>query len=179
VSEPTAAELEWVAGYVSIATELAAEAEADRFPPSIDELDSLWAVWLQDGRPEDANDMVQVIGFAFGQRLVEELGMRWVVASDELGTEIALHHPLRDTLMYPVNLVAKGWKSRETGFRRPIYDELRARLRQRRARVRRDAALDRIQLWSAVCAGSAAPVVAAQLPWRFSGGSEREPGSAA
>jgi hypothetical protein len=72
--------------------------------------------------------MVHVVGLAFGQRLVDDLGMRWVVASDEYGTEMAVHHPLGDTLVYPANLVAKRWESRETGFLRPLYDGVRARL---------------------------------------------------
>jgi|tagenome__1003787_1003787.scaffolds.fasta_scaffold18596224_1 hypothetical protein len=46
-----------------------------------------------------------------------------------LGTELAVHHPRGDTLLYPANLLAKRWESRDTGFLRPIYDDVTVRLR--------------------------------------------------
>jgi hypothetical protein len=56
--------------------------------------------------------------------------MRWVPATDDHGTEMAVHHTSGDTVMYPANLVAKRWESRQTGFLRPIYDDVTARLAQ-------------------------------------------------
>jgi hypothetical protein len=96
--------------------------------PQLAELDAMWADWLKDGTPEDANAMINTIGLGFGQRLVDDLGMRWVIATDSYGTEMAVHHPFQDTLLYPANLVAKRWESRQSGFLRPIYDDLAARL---------------------------------------------------
>jgi hypothetical protein len=123
IEEPNEAELEWIGAYVAMAGELAGR------PPSVDDLDALWAAWLEDSAaPEDANDVVHAIGLTFGQRLVDDLGMRWTVVTDEHGTEIAAHHPNGDMLVFPANLVAKRWETRETGFLRPIYDEVAGRL---------------------------------------------------
>jgi Domain of unknown function (DUF3806) len=125
IEEPNAAELQWIAGYVDLATQLA-ETEA---LPTIDELDRLWARWLNGSpQPEEANDVVHAVGLAFGQRLVDDLGMRWAVVTDEYGTEMAAYEPLGDTLVFPANLVAKRWESKQTDFLRPISDEVAARL---------------------------------------------------
>lgn len=123
--DPNQSELDWVADHVAVATRLI---DGD---PDVDALDALWAAWLPDAPPEQANDMVHIVGLTFGQRLVDELGMRWVVATDQHGTEMALHHPQGNALLHPVNVVVKRWESRETGFLRPIYDEV--------ARITRDA----------------------------------------
>jgi len=132
LSEPNQSELDWLAAHVALAAKLTGGEEGQQSAPGIDELDALWSSWLPDAAPEQVNDMVNIIGLAFGQRLVDDLGMRWVVATDAHGTEIAVHHATGDALMYPPNLVAKRWESRETGFLRPIYDDLAARLPQMR-----------------------------------------------
>ena len=53
---------------------------------------------------------------------MEAAGFRWVVATDKYGCEMALLAlPGRgDVLVYPSNLVAKRWQSRETGFLVPL-----------------------------------------------------------
>lgn len=135
IEDPNRAESEWVAAHVGMAADLAAGfAGAGAIPPTVDELDALWAAWLaESGRAEEANDVINAVGLAFGQRLVEDLGMRWVVVTDELGTEMAVHEPLGDVLVFPANLVAKRWESGQTGFLRPVFDEVAARLNDLRA----------------------------------------------
>jgi hypothetical protein len=58
------------------------------------------------------------VGIAFGQVLVDKVGLQWVVATDEYGTEFAVHGlPNRgDVLVYPANFVAKRWERRESNF---------------------------------------------------------------
>src|SRR3954447_4686077 len=119
LSEPNQSELDWVAEHVAVAVKHTQGG-------GIDELDAMWADWLQDGVPEDANTMINIIGLGFGQRLVDDLGTRWVVATDSYGTEMAVHHAFQDTLIYPANLVAKRLESRQAGLIRPIYDDVAA-----------------------------------------------------
>ena len=83
-------------------------------------LDRAWAAWMTTGETdtEVVNAVINRVGMAFGQFLVEDLGLSWVIASDELGTDLALHRdPGRsDVLIYPANFVAKRWERRETIF---------------------------------------------------------------
>ena len=135
IESPNEAEVEWLAAYVEMAPGMAAEwLGAAAAPLEVDDLDALWAAWLAASAPAgDANDVVHAVGLAFGQRLVDDLGMRWVVITDELGTEIAVHAQPGDVLVFPANLVAKRWESRATGFLRPVYDEISARIEALRA----------------------------------------------
>jgi hypothetical protein len=73
----------------------------------VDELDALWAASLAEPDPViDTNTLINAVGLAFGQHLVDRLGVRWVVVTDECGTEAA-HEPRGDLLMFPPNLVGK------------------------------------------------------------------------
>jgi hypothetical protein len=132
IEDPNRAELEWVAAHVELAANLAAgHSGAGVSLPTVEDLDALWAAWLaESGRAEEANDIINAVGLAFGQRLVEDLGMRWAVLTDDLGSEMAVHEPLCDLL--PANLVAKRWESHETGFLRPVFDEVAARVKDLR-----------------------------------------------
>jgi len=126
---PNEAELKWIREHVEATDDFAAQFGITDQRPSVDELDALWAAWLQIGVAEDANAVVLMIGLSFGQHLVDDFGLDWVVVSDEHGTEMAVHREEGDVLVFPPNLVAKRWETRQTGFLRPVYDEV-ARLMQ-------------------------------------------------
>ena len=137
VSAPTEAELQWLEANHEIARALADAvglAGVDVLEPA--NLDRVFAAWLEQWQalPEedrdDPNPYINGVGIAFGQALVDRLGMRWVVASDEEGTELAVYRDPGDVLVYPPNLVAKRFVERETGFLEPLFDELEARLRE-------------------------------------------------
>ena len=72
-------------------------------------------------RPADgnyANAVINAIGIAFGQYLVDTLGFQWCTVSDSHGQELAVV-ALPDTakvLVFPPNLVAKRWESGTTDF---------------------------------------------------------------
>jgi hypothetical protein len=75
--------------------------------------------WLEQPEQdrEDPNPFINAIGSAFGQALVDALGLEWAVVSDEHGTEIAVHGQPGDILVFPPNLVAKRFARRATrGF---------------------------------------------------------------
>jgi hypothetical protein len=86
--------------------------------PTLAALDTVWTTFggaLRESG-DDPNAIINMIGLAFGQVLVDRLGLAWVVATDEHGTEIALHGELGDLLVYPTNLVGKRWASGEDKF---------------------------------------------------------------
>lgn len=111
-----AAEQEWVATNV---------AEAKRMLDgnlSPETLDDLWAALLRD-EPADPNPAINMVGLAFGQLLVEGLGLSWVALTDENGTEIAVRGRGNFTV-FPTNFIAKRYAERETNFIAPAYHEM-------------------------------------------------------
>jgi hypothetical protein len=127
ITGPTEAERAWIAGYVEAAGDLAARLVPDTATPlSVDDLDAVWAAWLAtDPPPAEANGVVHAVGLAFGQLLVDELGMHWVVVAEEDGIEAAVQdRPGSETLLFPASFVAEFWPTRATGILRPARDEL-------------------------------------------------------
>jgi hypothetical protein len=121
------AEREWLASCIGYAGQLVAAyspADASR-PLDAAALDRTWAAYLATGDTDTdrVNGVINSIGFAFGQLLVDAVGFAWVVATDQYGTEMALLAlPGKgDVLVYPTNMVAKRWQSRETDFLVPLF----------------------------------------------------------
>ena len=109
--------------------------DTSEMPPSIASLDAAVAAWFADhadDRP-DVNDLVSAVGIAFGHHVAKATGLTWVMATDEAGTEIALHGDPGDVLVHPTNLVAKRVVANERGFLQPRFTELVARVGEVRA----------------------------------------------
>src|SRR5256885_9346319 len=77
-------------------------------PLTLAALDRAFTAWLNSSSAADgavANEIVNYVGVAFGQQLVDGLGLRWVIATDENGSEAAVYglpgHG--DALIYPTN----------------------------------------------------------------------------
>jgi hypothetical protein len=72
------------------------------------------------------NAVINYVGIAFGQALVDGIGFSWVIATDDQGSELAVHgFPGRgDVLVYPANFVAKRWERRETNFLEKAYQQI-------------------------------------------------------
>jgi hypothetical protein len=118
---PTDKELAWLAGNLAKATAMAAKYGGDAeglARPTLGGLDRLWAAWSDALRTaeKDPNPLIMMVGVALGQHLVDALGLAWVIATDEYGTELAVHGEVGDALVYPCNLVAKRWEAGETEF---------------------------------------------------------------
>ena len=101
------AEATWIAGLI--------QSLNDRGIYDLDALSEFFATqkeaWLAlpaDERP-DPNPLINSVGATVGDHLVAELGMEWVVASDEHGVEAAVVGQPGDVLVYPMNAVAKRW----------------------------------------------------------------------
>jgi hypothetical protein len=82
-----------------------------------------------DAESEDPNPVINAFGIAFGQYLVDQLQMTWVVASDQHGTEMAVHGQPGDILVYPPNLVAKRYTARETVFFAALFTEFQSQIK--------------------------------------------------
>src|SRR5205814_7191495 len=90
-------------------------------------LDTAFAAWMavNESDADVINAIINQVGIAFGQFLVDGLPLRWVIASDKQGSDLAIYGlPGKgDVLVYPANLVAKRWERRETGFLENCYQE--------------------------------------------------------
>jgi uncharacterized protein DUF3806 len=116
---------------------VAAFSPADSGSRTLAALDRAFAAWLDSGAAvAEINAIINCVGIAFGQALVDGLGLKWVIATDEHGTDLAVYGlPNRgDVLVYPANFVAKRWERRETNFLQEAYrqvaEDVRAITRQ-------------------------------------------------
>jgi Domain of unknown function (DUF3806) len=122
ISELTDSERTWISAQLEGAIRF-----IDRFSPhdagqplSLAGLDRAFAAWIASG-PTDVqaiNETINFVGIAFGRRLVEDVGLKWVIATDQYGSDLAVHGlpGTGDVLIYPANFVAKRWERRETNF---------------------------------------------------------------
>jgi hypothetical protein len=50
---------------------------------------------------------LQCLGTVFGDALVEEMGMEWIIVEDEHGREPALRHAEANLIVYPITMISK------------------------------------------------------------------------
>ncbi len=114
------AEKRWMAGHQMRALMLgrAHGDPATATQPSFEALDRAWvaegALLRESGG--DPNPLIQALGLALGQHLVDHHKLSWCVATDPIGTEVACYGKTGDVLVYPLNLVAKRWQRSEGAF---------------------------------------------------------------
>jgi hypothetical protein len=126
------AERTWIAGNQQVVRSFATDCGVltDEFAP-LDPpvLDAAWAAWLEMHLrgEEDPNSIINAFGMAFGQVLVDRLGLRWKIVSDAV-TEIALHGQPGDIVIYPQNLVARRYIARSTRFFAELATEMEGSL---------------------------------------------------
>lgn len=98
-------------------------------PIDLNALDEAFAAWMASSsakEPCNANAAINCVGMAFGQSLVDGLGLKWVIATDDYGTDLAVYGlpGTGDVLVYPANFVAKRWERRETNFLAKSYRQI-------------------------------------------------------
>jgi hypothetical protein len=121
IGELNPAETAWINDNIAAAR---AAITASGYPLADDEivgpaaLDAAWAVWLGQWKEgeEDPNPAINQFGHAFGQYLVERLGMVWKMVDDEYGTDAAVVREPGNIVIVPANLVAKRFESRTSPF---------------------------------------------------------------
>jgi hypothetical protein len=128
--EITPTEASWIAARLSDAAHLCAVSGVESLTPEL--LDGAWTAGLSDPASGDANFLINAIGIAFGQVLVDRLGFRWVIATDDYGTDLAVvaAEGNGDVLVYPANFVAKRFETRSTGFLAESIGLIAAELRR-------------------------------------------------
>ena len=128
------AEREWVAACIAGAESLVAEYCPTQTgqPLTAKLLDETFAGWLttNDSDTERVNNVINSIGMAFGQLLVDQVGFKWVVVTDEFGCDMGvLALPgSGDVLVCPTHVVAKRWESRETSFLEPMLSAVQTQI---------------------------------------------------
>jgi hypothetical protein len=121
----------WVAAQVAAASQFVAKFSSSDFgrPLTLAALDRAFAVWIASS-PTDmnlVNQAINCVGIAFGSFLVDGLQLKWVIATDEHGSDLAVHGlPGRgDVLVYPANFVAKRWERRTANFLENSYARIK------------------------------------------------------
>jgi hypothetical protein len=138
ISELREDEVGWVKTQLETAMKLVKDfSPADSAQPlTLAALDRAYAAWSASNPTEGdlINATINCVGVAFGQILLDGvgLGLRWVIATDEYGTELAVYGlPNRgDVLVYPANFVAKRWERRETNFLEEAYQAIESDIRR-------------------------------------------------
>lgn len=102
-------------------------------PLSVGALDRALAAWLgrEVSEPAEATAAIHAVGVAFGQSLVQGLGMRWVAVVDQRGSELAVHGlPGRgDVTIFPSHLVATRYQQGHPHFLVRSYHQIASHLR--------------------------------------------------
>jgi hypothetical protein len=121
------AEVKWIASRIEGAKLLISQYSPGDVgqPINASVLDRAYARWLAstETNSDRINDVLNAVGVAFGQLLVDEIGFQWVVVTDQFGTDMGIRAlPGKgDVLVTPTNMVAKRWETRETGFLAPLH----------------------------------------------------------
>ncbi len=101
--------------------------------PTLEALDDAWAAWLAEWERFDPNHIINAVGVVIGEHLIAALGLTWLVATDERGTELAVHGEPNNVLVFPANLVGKRFEGRKTGFIAPLLEQIVTDVRRVRA----------------------------------------------
>ena len=125
IEEPNQAEKDWIEENLARARELVGKTE--EMAIELEDLDDAFSRWLDahDPQKEDPNPFINAFGIAFGQHLVNQLGLKWVVVIDDQGTEIAVHGQPGDVLVFPPNFVSKRYLAKQKNFFSSFYPEMR------------------------------------------------------
>jgi hypothetical protein len=103
--------------------------------PSLERLDACIAAWLADDASRvDVNTLVNAVGVAFGCHLASKAALDWVIATDEQGSDLALHGEPGNIILFPANAVAKRVAAGEIDFIVSLHNAMVGVVEQRRAK---------------------------------------------
>lgn len=130
ISSITNTERGWVAEQIESASRFVAafsSSDADQ-SVTLAALDRAFAAWLatKETDVQLINSAINCVGVAFGQFLIDGLGLTWVIATDEHGSDLAAYGLPKsgDILVFPANLVAKRWERQESHFLESSYHQI-------------------------------------------------------
>ena len=91
---------------------------ADGELPTLAQLDRSFGAWA--GEPVEtrvrANDVVDAFGAVLGAHLCRELGLHWILVSDDHGNDFAVNGEPNYILMFPLDATVKRVSRAETRF---------------------------------------------------------------
>ena len=138
IGELSEHEIEWVTSQLALASRLALQytGKRERLPPP-ETLDGVLSAWLErlPGEREDVDTIVNALGLAFGQNLVERHGLEWAVLTDQQRTEIALHGQPGDVRVFPTRLTAGSLERGEAAFFASLFKRIGDDISRARGRV--------------------------------------------
>ncbi len=126
------AERDWMAGHLEVIDEFGVD--LDRASDVARLYDYFLTLPTEDdfGNRSDANVFINILGTVFGAHLTRRTTLAWAIATDSHGSELVVHDPRGDWLVYPANLIAKRWVTRESGeFIPAVSDDIVARMSAR------------------------------------------------
>ena len=126
VTPLTDVQVTWIREQLAAAAQFTADYGADRTLTGLAAVDHAWASWLdrQAVDPEDPDTVINAVAVYLGQSIVETLpGFEWVLSLDDDGSDLAvLGLPgALDLLVFPADLVAKGYQSRTAPLLEPAH----------------------------------------------------------
>jgi hypothetical protein len=82
-----------------------------------EELDRVFSRWMAEGGEKESGDLVaSALGAAFGAYFVEQHRFRWMVVTDQYGTDYAVQHYPGPTIAFPCSSVMKRIERGEPEF---------------------------------------------------------------
>ena len=108
VDELNEAERAWIAGLLGELHADGVEIARDSLSQYFDRQRHGWFATRPRKRP-DPNSIINRTGAGLGELLIQSCGLRWVIVTDEYGTEMAVHGEVGDILLFPMNAVGKRW----------------------------------------------------------------------
>jgi hypothetical protein len=108
VDELNEAERAWLASLLAELHAEGVEIERDSLSQYFDRQRHGWFATRPRKRP-DPNPIINRTGAGLGELLIQSSDLRWVVITDEYGTEMAVHGEVGDILLFPMNAVGKRW----------------------------------------------------------------------
>lgn len=108
VDELNEAERAWIASLLAELRAEGVEIDRDSLSQYFDRQRHGWFATRPKKRP-DPNPIVNRTGAGLGELLSQALGLRWVIVTDEYGTEMAVHGDVGDIVLFPMNAVGKRW----------------------------------------------------------------------
>ena len=108
------------------------EIERDALSQYFDRLRHGWFATRRRKRP-DPNPIINRTGAGLGELLIKALGLRWVVVTDEYGTEMAVHGDAGNIVLFPMNAVGKRWVDDDRASLAAFIDEASRSVRDVRA----------------------------------------------
>jgi hypothetical protein len=134
IEQLTGREVEWRDNQLEIARLLAERYVGQTSGlPDIAALDDVIDGWLDDDESRvEINIVINGVGTALGQHVANATDLAWVIATDDHGSDLALHGQPGDIVIFPANATAKRVSAGERRFVGALIAQLVGGVQERR-----------------------------------------------